>query len=118
MAFQKLASTTEFETQPIKKYDVKDLEITVVKHEKGYFAFEDRCPHMNSPLHLGVIKKDNIMCPMHKAEFNIITGKKEVDPKIPIPKVIKMGNLMHSVKVHDMKTYKVKIEGSDILVDI
>lgn len=118
MSFQKIAHESDFEKTNINKYDFAQLEITIVNYNNRYYAFEDRCPHMNSPLHLGELMDDHIICPLHKAQFNIISGKKEHDPRIPIPKFIKMGNLMHNIKTHDLKTFHVKVEKGEILVDI
>ena len=44
----------------MKKYDVKENEMTIVNLGGEFFAFEDRCPHMNSPLHLGSLEGDEI----------------------------------------------------------
>jgi nitrite reductase/ring-hydroxylating ferredoxin subunit len=118
MSFKKIADESDFKNTPLNKYDLAQLEITIVKYKDKYYAFEDRCPHMNSPLHLGELIDDHIICPFHKAQFNIVSGKKERDPKIPIPKFIKMGNLMHKIKTHDLKTINVRVEKGEILVDI
>jgi nitrite reductase/ring-hydroxylating ferredoxin subunit len=118
MGFQKIANVSDFSNKPMNKYDIGLLEITIVKYKDQYYAFEDRCPHMNSALHLGQLEEDHIICPLHKTQFNIISGKKETEPKIPLPKFIKMGRLMHNIKTHDLKTFNVKVENSEIFADI
>lgn len=118
MDLVKIANESDFEKKTINKYDIGLLEISIVKHNGKYYAFEDRCPHMNSALHLGRLDGEYIICPFHNAKFNFVTGKKVSGPKIPIPKFIKMGSLMHNIKTHDLKTYVVTVENGEIFADI
>jgi len=118
MPFIKVALKNEIAVGEMKKYDVKENEITIVNLGGEFFALEDRCPHMNSPLHLGRLEGDEIVCPLHQARFNIRSGKKVSDPKIPIPKVIKMGSIMANVKTHDLKKYEIKIQNDEIYIDL
>lgn len=106
MPFIKVALKNEIAVGEMKKYDVKENEVTIINLSGEFFAFEDRCPHMNSPLHLGSLEGDEIVCPLHKARFNIRSGKKVSDPKISIPKVFKIGSIMANVKTHDLKNMK------------
>jgi len=72
------------------------------------FAINNRCPHMGGSLYDGQIVGDTVVCPKHKTVFSIRTGK-----------VVRNGHIAFiQLKVNDAKTYPVKLEGNDILVDI
>jgi len=60
MPFIKVLLKNEIAAGEMKNYDIKENEITVVNLSGEFFAFEDRCPHMNSPLHLGSLEGDEI----------------------------------------------------------
>jgi len=72
---------------------------------------------MNAALHLGRIEGEEIVCPLHKSRFNIRSGKKVEGPKIPIPKILKMGSMMANVKTHDLKKFKIKAGFSPFLIE-
>lgn len=118
MEYIKIASTDEFANVKMKKYDHDTYEITIVKKGDLFIAFNDRCPHMNAPLHIGEFDGENIVCPLHKSKFSLTTGELQKGPTIPVPKFIKMGSMMHNIKTHDLHLYEVKIDGKDILVKL
>ena len=118
MDWKELASVEEVPIGKMKKFAVGPLEITVARTEKGIYAFGDRCPHMNAPLHEGKIDEDCVVCPLHKTKFELATGRRMSDPKIPIPKALKMGAMMANIRTHDLQTFSLKEEGGRILVNI
>jgi nitrite reductase/ring-hydroxylating ferredoxin subunit len=73
---------------------------------------------MNGPLHEGKIENGCVVCPLHKARFELATGKRVSDPRIPIPRVLKAGALMAGVRTHDLETYAVKQENGRVLVNL
>ena len=81
MPFIKVALKNEIAVGEMKKYDVKENEMTIVNLGGEFFAFEDRCPHMNSPLHLGSLEGDEIVCPLQKQDLIFAAGKKSVTLK-------------------------------------
>lgn len=50
-----------------------------------FYAFYDRCPHMNGALHNGVLKGKVLTCPLHYATFDVTTGKKLSEPVFKFP---------------------------------
>ncbi|MBA7471107.1 3-phenylpropionate/cinnamic acid dioxygenase ferredoxin subunit [subsurface metagenome] len=116
MALTRVAAAADIPAGILKKFDVGDLEITVANVEGSFYAFEDRCPHMNTPLHQGKLEGKEVVCPLHKARFDVMTGKKTAEPRIPIPKVLKIGALMAAVRTHDLIVHAVKVENGTIFV--
>lgn len=84
------------------------------------YAVERRCSHMNASLELGTLNGWILTCPLHFAQFDITTGEKLSGP---VPeggvKIISFSGVMESnIGTTDLKTYKVKIQSNDILVDV
>lgn len=57
-----------------------ELRIAVYSHEGGFYAFEDLCTHNPCPLSGSPIEGDEIICMMHGARFNIMTGEATMAP--------------------------------------
>ncbi|MFQ6126332.1 MAG: Rieske (2Fe-2S) protein [Candidatus Heimdallarchaeota archaeon] len=113
----------------MKLVKTKGKDITVTNIGGTFYAFSDRCPHMNSPLHLGVLKDNVVTCPLHYGTFDITTGKKLSEPKMDMPPEImaklpedflrmysQMGEVMAKIETLDLKTYEVKVEGNHIFI--
>ncbi len=118
MEWKDIAGVGEIPDGEMKKVDVGDREIAVARVGQAIYVFGDRCPHMNGPLHEGKIEDGQVVCPLHKARFELATGKRVSDPKIPIPRVLKAGAMMADVRVHDLETYAVKQENGRVLVNL
>jgi nitrite reductase/ring-hydroxylating ferredoxin subunit len=74
----------------MKHVEIKGKEIAIVNLDGKYFAFSDRCAHMNAPLSKGEIRnvkgKDIVVvCPLHFSMFDIVTGKKLSEPVMSPP---------------------------------
>ena len=69
----------------MKMVKIKGLPITVANVDNKFYAFLDRCPHTNAALHKGLLKDNIVICPLHYATFDVITGKKLSDPKFKFP---------------------------------
>lgn len=65
------------------------------------YALEDTCPHEAGPLSDGQIIGEDIECPWHRSRFNIKTGRVTRDPA-----------------VEDVMTYKVRLVGDAVEVEI
>lgn len=89
-----------------RKIDVSGMEILVAKVNGEYFAVE-KCTHKGAPLHEGSLSGSVLTCPWHKSEFDVKTGKVV---KIPFPP--RYGTTT------DLKTFEVRVEGSDLLVKV
>ena len=118
MEWKDIAAVEEIPDGGMKKVDVGDREIAVARVGQAIYVFGDRCPHMNGPLHEGKIEDGQVVCPLHKARFELATGKRVSDPKIPIPRFLKAGAMMADVRVHDLETYAVKQENGRVLVNL
>lgn len=108
MKFIKVSNVSDFNGKNKVRVDVEGRDILIVKLDEEYFAIDNRCTHMGGSLFDGDIKGDLIVCPKHKAEFNIRSGKGVKDGKI----------LFIKAKISDLNRYNVKVENEDILVEV
>ncbi len=118
MEWKNIAAVQDIPDGGMKKYDVDDREITVARIGESIYAFDDRCRHMNAPLHQGKIEDGRVVCPLHKTRFELSTGKRVSDPKIPLAKVLKMTSIMAGIRVHDLSTYDAKEEDGRVFVNL
>jgi class 3 adenylate cyclase/nitrite reductase/ring-hydroxylating ferredoxin subunit/CDGSH-type Zn-finger protein len=66
---------SELEKGEKKKFEYDGKEILLI-NQKGIFAIENICPHLNLPLEIGQITQEGtILCPYHNSEFCFKTGE-------------------------------------------
>lgn len=76
-------------------------EIALYDLDGDLFATDDLCTHAYAKLSDGWLDRGEIECPLHAGRFDIKTGKATAPPC-----------------VDDLKTYPVRIEGSEIQVKL
>lgn len=80
---------------------VKGKDVMIVNLDEKYYALDNKCTHRGCKLSNGVLKGGNIECPCHGSIFDIKTGK-----------VIK------GPAKNPATSFKVKVQGEEILIDI
>ncbi len=56
-------------------------EIALTRQGDEYFALQDRCPHADASLSEGFVEGCHLVCPLHFAEFDLVTGAAHNAPK-------------------------------------
>lgn len=59
----------------ISKVNVSGKKICLVRTEGNLFAVQNRCPHAGAQLSNGWCSKGKIVCPYHRQEFDLQTGR-------------------------------------------
>ena len=59
----------------VKKIDVLGKKLCAVKTDNQIFVIQNKCPHAGADLSLGWCSNGNIVCPYHRHEFNLNTGR-------------------------------------------
>ena len=95
-----LALDSILEGKPVKLTKA-GKEICVARVGDEVFAIEDNCSHQDAALSEGEQSGYKIECWLHAAEFDIRTGEALTPPA-----------------VQAVKTYAVKIDGNDVVVEI
>jgi nitrite reductase/ring-hydroxylating ferredoxin subunit len=104
------------------------LDIVLCNSEGTFYALERRCGHMSAPLEQGTLNGYILTCPMHSAQFSVVTGeainaaipRERLPPKLDGPAAIPayLAKLMEKVKTMDVRSYPVSIEGDDVYIDV
>jgi len=105
----------EFKDGSKKKVTVAEQEIMVARAGTNYYAVANRCAHMGGDLSAGNLEGTIITCPRHGSQFDIRTGQnlrwmRGSGIAASIGKAIK--------SPRDIATYKVKVEGNNISVEV
>ena len=125
--FVEVAKIDEVPPGRMKHIELDGKEIMIVNLDGKFYALNDRCSHTNAPLSMGHIQDGIITCPMHGARFDITTGKKVSDPKMPSFNIDSLpvnmqkyleyaGQLLSRIKTYDQDNYEVRLEGNSIML--
>jgi nitrite reductase/ring-hydroxylating ferredoxin subunit len=108
--------------------EINGKEIAIANLDEKFYAFADRCGHMNARLSRGNISQNVVTCPFHGAKFDITSGKKIGEPVLEMPPGMEplpptwqkyMGIVaqeMSFIKTSDQEIYDVKVEGDSIKI--
>ena len=68
------------------RVEVGGRTIAVFRIGDGFYALEDRCSHADASLAEGDLYGRRVECPLHGAEFDLLTGEPLVLPAVrPVP---------------------------------
>lgn len=59
----------------ISHLKVLGRDICLIRNNGEYFAIQNKCPHAGAPLNTGWCKEGKIVCPYHRHEFDLRTGR-------------------------------------------
>ncbi len=99
----------------MKEVTADGRKILLARVGNIYYAVDGICPHMGAKLSEGKLEKTILTCPRHGSQFDISDGHVIRWTNFPglvssVAKVFK--------KPRPLKTYAVKLEGDQILVEV
>lgn len=101
MPFVKLTSATDLPAVgEAKEFPCDDKTICVANVNGTYSAMDDVCPHRGGPLGQGMIKRGKVICPWHAWAWDPTTGTSDQNSEMKAA------------------IYSVKIENTDVLIEI
>ena len=100
MALVKVASVNDLEDGQSKMVEANGKKIALFKQSGKFHALDNTCVHQGGPLGEGSLEGNTVTCPWHSWTYDITTG---VSPDNPAAKVA---------------TFKVEVQGDDVLVDV
>jgi nitrite reductase/ring-hydroxylating ferredoxin subunit len=98
--FVKVLTLTELPAGTSKTCRVNGKEVGIYNVGGKIYACENTCFHQGAPLADGRLDGQVITCPWHSWKYDVTTGVCTRDDSVTL------------------KTYKVKVEGEDILIQI
>jgi len=100
MEYKRVARVTDLPPGQRLAVWISGVKVMLVNVDGNIFAVDEQCTHMRCSLLTGALRGTIISCPCHLAEFDLRDGKVLKGPAtVALP------------------TYKVKIEGDEILVE-
>jgi nitrite reductase/ring-hydroxylating ferredoxin subunit len=63
------------DTDFIKEIKAGQNELCLVRNQNQLFAVENRCPHAGGDLSEGWCENGNLVCPVHRYQYNLKTGR-------------------------------------------
>jgi len=100
MAFVKVATTNDVKDGSVHEAMVGETPYAICDVGGRITALYGICPHRGGPLGQGTMHGEYVVCPWHAWEWNCVTGENDMDP------------------TKKVATCEVKVEGSDILLNI
>ena len=98
--FVKVAAVAEVPAGTGKVIEAAGKQIAVFNAGGNFYAIDNACKHRGGPLGEGELDGTTVVCPWHGWEYDVTTGANLDDPNM------KLG------------CYPVKVEGTDILVEV
>jgi 3-phenylpropionate/trans-cinnamate dioxygenase ferredoxin subunit len=99
--FVKVAKTGDIAPGQAKMVEVDGKNMALFNLEGNFYAIDDTCTHVGGPLSEGEIEGEQVTCPWHGSIFNIKTGEVLSPPA-------RTG----------VASYNVRVEGSDIEIEV
>ncbi len=109
MDYIRVASAKDVAPGRIIPAEAAGRKLLVANVAGQYYAASRKCPHLGFNLCRGSLDGAAVVCPLHKAKFDLATGAIERDPKLLFLNMKAKGELA---------VYPVRIEGEDILVGV
>ena len=101
MAFVKVGKMSDVPPGTAKVFEVGDRAVAVCNVNGELYAVDDVCTHDEGSLDQGDLDGYELECPRHGARFDVRTGKVQALPAV-VP----------------IDTFKVRIEGGDIEIEV
>jgi nitrite reductase/ring-hydroxylating ferredoxin subunit len=99
--FVKVANVDDIPSGEAMQVEVGGQPCALVRADGQVFCVHDICTHEHAHLSEGFVEGFEIECPLHGSIFDVRTGEVKSLPA-----------------TEDLKTFNVKVEGGDVLVEV
>jgi 3-phenylpropionate/trans-cinnamate dioxygenase ferredoxin subunit len=113
--FVQASKVGELPEGTMKEVEVQGHELLLAMVGGKYYAADGHCPHMGGRLARGKLEGTVVTCPLHGSQFDLRDGQ--------VVRWLKGSGILSSVGKalkgpRQLATYKVKVEGDVILIEI
>ncbi|MCU0422351.1 MAG: Rieske 2Fe-2S domain-containing protein [Bacteroidia bacterium] len=63
------------EVNSLRTIVIEDKKICLAHTQTGYYAVDNRCPHAGAILSSGWCENEDLVCPVHRYKYNLVTGR-------------------------------------------
>ena len=109
MDYVRVAGAAEVAEGKMIPVEAGGQKLLLAKVGGRFYAAQRKCPHLGFNLCKGSLDGAAVVCPLHKAKFDLTTGHIDRDPKLLFIKMTAKS---------DLATYPVRVDGDDVLVGI
>ncbi len=95
----------------MKGFTVANKQVLLANVAGAYYAMDAICSHMYGYLPAGTLQNNIIICPVHRAQYDVTTGKVSKN-------VNAMLRLYNGRGATDLNIYEVVVEGDEIKIKI
>jgi 3-phenylpropionate/trans-cinnamate dioxygenase ferredoxin subunit len=99
--FVKVGCVEDIGPGKLVRANIGDRRILLANIDGEIFATDEMCTHEDASLYNGALRGDCVSCPLHGSRFSVRTGEPREEPA-----------------TEPLRTYPVRIDGSDILVAV
>lgn len=99
--FVKVAKTDDLPAGTARMVEVSGKEIALFNVDGSFYAIDNTCTHVGGPLSEGEIEGSEVTCPWHGGVFDVTTGQ-----------------VLGSPPASNVNRYNVRVEGSDVEVEV
>jgi len=127
LGWLEVANVDEIPVGTMKHVEVNNREILVANVDGKFYAVDDRCGHASARLSSGGLRGNIVTCPLHGAQFDVTTGRKQSEPRLggPMPDMDKLpqsflkriehsAKIIAEIKTYDQRTYEISVDGKSI----
>lgn len=108
MGYVKIGNINDITTGKMKGLSAAGKDLMVANVGGKFYAMDRYCPHAAADLSTGTLEGSVVTCPKHGSKFDLAAGSTLNGPKIGFLKL----------KPSSSVFYEIKVEGTDILVNI
>jgi nitrite reductase/ring-hydroxylating ferredoxin subunit len=109
MDYVKVARVSDIAEGALVPVEAAGLKLMVTRVNGTIHVTQRKCPHLGFNLCKGKLEGASVVCPLHKAKFDLATGAIKRDPKL----------LFIGMKAKsDLKVYPVREMGEDLYVGV
>ena len=109
MSYTSIIRSSEVPSGEMRAVTIGKRKLLVANVGGRFFVADRKCPHFGFNLCRGKLEGEAVMCPLHRARFDLNTGDVMRDPHILFLDLgIKNG----------LRTYPTRIEGDQIMSDL
>ncbi|MWV27757.1 Rieske (2Fe-2S) protein [Aurantiacibacter rhizosphaerae] len=109
MSYTNIIRSSEVPAGEMRAVTIGKRKLMVVNVDGRFYVADRKCPHFGVNLCRGKLEGETVMCPLHRARFDLNSGEVLRDPHILFMDLNIRGGL---------RTYPVQIEGDKVMSDI